>query len=365
MAKKEITALAKKLINFKTTSNNIKELNRCIDFIKSYLPKNLIIKKYIKNKKPSLVITFSKTKKPELFLACHIDVVPAAESLFIPKIKGNRLYARGGYDDKGSAAALLCLMRDYAIQGKKPSFGLIMTSDEETGGENGIGFLLKKGYKSNFAIIPDGGKNFNIVIKQKGILGINLIAKGKSAHGSKPWKGDNAIEKLMKAYLEIKKVFPKTTPKNRWKATLNLGRTKGGDVANKVPDYAEAELNIRYTEKESPEKIVKKIKNKIKKIKGIKIKLCKYKKPLVVNKNNIYITKLKKALEESLSKKLKFEYEHGASDASFFSEAKIPAVLVMPIGEDAHSKNEYINLKSLHKFYEAIKFFIDGNIKNE
>ena len=68
---KEILALTKKLVRFKTTSDNIKEINKCADFIVDYFKKNKgsIIKKYKIDKKPALVITFRKTKKPELFLA--------------------------------------------------------------------------------------------------------------------------------------------------------------------------------------------------------------------------------------------------------------------------------------------------------
>ena len=139
--KEEITALLRKLVSFKTTADNPEELSKCIDFVKGFLPKTLIVKKYVKNKKPSLVITFAKTKNPEIFFACHLDVVPAPDSMFVPRIKGKRMYARGSYDDKGSAAALICLMRDFAKEGKKPSVGLILTTDEEIGEKTEWDFL--------------------------------------------------------------------------------------------------------------------------------------------------------------------------------------------------------------------------------
>jgi len=364
MPKEEITALLRKLVSFRTTSDNPKELNKCIGYIKHYLPKSLIVRRYVKNSKPSLVVTFGKSKKTKLFFACHLDVVPAPDSMFVPRIKGKKMFARGSYDDKGSATALICLMKDFALNRQKPNIGLILTTDEETGGENGLGYLLKKEkYKSDFAIVPDAGKDFNIVIKEKGVLRAKLAAKGKAAHGSKPWRGDNAIEKLINAYSKIKEAFPKTTPKNRWKATINLGRISGGDAVNRVPDYAEAELDIRFTENEPEREIIEKIKNKIRKIKGVKVEFSMHRPPLVINPKNRHVLGLKSSLEKALNKKIELQYEHGASDASYFSEKKIPVALVMPNGANAHGGDEYIDLDSLQVFYRAMRLFIEQNVK--
>ena len=56
------------LIKFKTTAQNTNELKSIIDFVESYLKEtNLVIKKYEKNNKFSLVATFKKTKHPKIF----------------------------------------------------------------------------------------------------------------------------------------------------------------------------------------------------------------------------------------------------------------------------------------------------------
>lgn len=357
---KEILALTKKLVRFKTTSDNIKEINKCTDFIVDYFKKNKgsIIKKYKIDKKPALVITFRKTKKPELFLVGHMDVVSGEKQQFIPKVRGNRLYGRGAADNKCVVATLMILMKEYSKQKEKPDIGLIFTSDEETSGK-GIKTLIKKyKYRPKFALVPDGGSDYEIVVKEKGILRLKVSAKGRSAHGAYPWKGDNAIEKLMKAYFKIKKLFPKTTKADRWKVTLNLGKMFGGDVFNKVPDYAEMWLDIRYTEDTN----VKNIINKIKKIKGIKVKVHDTANMLITDTKNKYIKALKQSVKK-ITKKSKLSFEHGASDARFFSEKKIPVALILPMCHNVHAENEYVEIKSLGIFYEIVKDFVDDNIK--
>jgi succinyl-diaminopimelate desuccinylase len=129
--------------------------------------------------------------------------------------------------------------------------GLLLTGDEESGGFDGVKFLLDQGYKSEVVIIPDGGQDINkIVVKEKGIIWLKLIAHGSSAHGSMPWNGQNAILILSDFLQNIHNLFVPHDqhPDDHWVATFNLGKIEGGSVANQVPAVASAWCDIRYTE---------------------------------------------------------------------------------------------------------------------
>ncbi|NIU59932.1 MAG: peptidase dimerization domain-containing protein, partial [Phycisphaerae bacterium] len=78
-------------------------------------------------------------------------------------------------------------------------FGVMITADEEIGGANGARQALKE-IKAEFCIALDGGGLNKIVIKEKGIVKLKLIARGKTAHGARPWLGENAIENLINDY---------------------------------------------------------------------------------------------------------------------------------------------------------------------
>jgi succinyl-diaminopimelate desuccinylase len=359
----EIVELTKALVSFKTTDGNLFELDRCINFIKNYFSGcNVVIKKFVCNKKPSLVVTLHKTRKPELFLVGHIDVVPAKDRDFVPVVKKGKLFGRGSCDNKASVAAMMHLVREFSGEKKKPSLGMIITSDEEIGGEDGIRFLLKKqGYRSRFVVVPDGGGIDELVTKEKGFLRLKISALGKAAHSAHLWEGENAIEKLMAAYWKIKKLFPKTTARNRWKTTVNLGKISGGNAVNVVPNRAEMELDVRYTERDSKEKIIK----KIGKVKGVEVELLQHGLMFKTDKNNAYAAALKKAMQKALKKRVVFSVEHGASDIRFFSEYNVPGVLFMPKGGNIHAENEYVDIKSLKKFYFVLKEFINKNVTNK
>ena len=85
-----------------------------------------------------------------------------------------------------------------------------MTGDEETGGFNGAAKALAH-IRAEFCIALDGGDTGRIITREKGILRIQAAASGKSAHGSRPWLGKNAIEILMADLARLKPLFDPET----------------------------------------------------------------------------------------------------------------------------------------------------------
>ncbi len=354
----EIIELAQALMRFKSTSDNAFELNRVIDFVEQYFKdEHVIIERHAINKKPAIVILLEKTKNPELFLNCHLDVVPASEKMFNPIVKDGILHGRGAIDDKLPAAAIMHLTREFARQKKLPSLGLMLTTDEELGGENGVKKLLDT-YSCNFAIVPDGG-SMQAILKMKGIVQVRIIARGKAAHGSQPWLGENAIEKLMRAYFEIRKEFPASTAENRWMTTINPSVIKAGDAINRIPDYAELYIDIRHPETETKDKILARLKT----IKGIEVELLTTANPMHAEANNEYMKKFLSAGKKVLGKDIEISVEYGASDARYFTEKNIPAMVYRPVGKNEHAENEQASIESVRLFYDVLYEFIDKHIR--
>ena len=266
--------LLKKLISFQTDKNHLKEIKSCFDFLNIYL-RNAGLKVKLYSYKGSISLVASKVLKKhyQFILNGHIDVVPASyKNAFNPQVKSGRLYGRGASDMKGPVSSLIELVKDKDLI--KKDIALILTSDEETGGYNGVDYLVnKKGYSCDCVIIPDGGNNFELVLKEKGLIHVKLISFGKASHGSQPWLGKNAIDILINLYLELKKNIPETKPGNRWQPTLNLGKLSGGDAVNKVPGQAEMYLDFRFPQKSQKQKILNLLKKLCQKYKAnLKIK---------------------------------------------------------------------------------------------
>jgi succinyl-diaminopimelate desuccinylase len=361
----EIIHLTKELIRFKTMHSQPDEIQRCVAFIEEYLNKcGAKYRRLDHNSIPSIIVMPENNVAPILLMS-HIDVVDGPDELFIPRIKNNALYGRGSIDDKYAAALSLVLLKVYLKRLKKTGknqndlpFGVLITADEEIGGANGARKALPE-IKARFCIALDGGSLKKIVIKEKGIIKLKLVARGKTAHGARPWLGENAIENLINDFQLLKTKFELSAP-DHWHRTLNFGRIRAGQSSNQVPDYAEALFDIRYTENDDMDAIISKIQNEIK---GELV--VEKKEPLFEGGDSPYLDLLLK-----ISKDSDVGFEHGASDARFLSAHGIKGIVWGPDGDmSQHSADEHVNIASLYKLYELLDAFLSRsteiNVKNE
>src|SRR3712207_3272476 len=102
--------------------------------------------------KPSLVAAFDAERRKALILNAHVDVVPGRPDQFEPFERDGRIYGRGTQDMKGSAAAMLLLLKDLASAGRHPSVSWQFVTDEEIGGDHGTGYLFAQGYTGDFFV---------------------------------------------------------------------------------------------------------------------------------------------------------------------------------------------------------------------
>ena len=357
--KEELSKLTQDLIRFKTTKENIAELNKCVEYIKDYFTDcDVVIKEFKSNNKPSLVISYEDTKNPKLLLNGHIDVVEAEEEQYNPRIEGDKLFGRGSVDMKAGVAALMLLMKEGSKKDKKPDVALMIVPDEEIGGMDGTRYLLEQGYRAGFAIAAEPNHTddlgtLNIVIKEKGVLWLKISVSGKASHGARPWLGDNAAEKLLNVYEQIKNLFEETTEDNRWKSTINLGKIRSGNSPNRVPDKAEFILDIRFTEETNSKELIEKIKQ----IGDVKLEVLED-SPMLLNENPIMIYKLKETIEKVTGNKSELQNNHGASDLAYASEKGIESAIFGPYGLNYHGKEEFVYLSSLELYYKVMKEFI-------
>jgi acetylornithine deacetylase/succinyl-diaminopimelate desuccinylase-like protein len=167
-------------------------------------------------------------QKPHLLLLSHLDVVAAnpAEwtiSPFSGQIKDGFVYGRGAIDMKGMTAVEVITLK-LLKQNKVPLKGdivLAATADEERGGEEGAGYMLRN-HKDKIwcpyvlnegggTAFPQNGRNvFPIQTAEKGILWFKIKAKGIPGHGSTPNMADNAISRINKVISKIANYQPKT-----------------------------------------------------------------------------------------------------------------------------------------------------------
>ncbi len=345
------------VVSIPSVTSDTKSCKRVIEYIDTLAKENGLKTKIWENKEVySILIGQEIKKKYEVLLNGHLDVVPASENQFIPKVTQEDgktiMWGRGTSDMKGTDISILLAMIEAINEGCNTDMAVLFTTDEETGGFNGMKYVVDDGLTGDIAFIPDGGNNWSVCTDEKGVFQIKLDAKGTSAHGSRVWLGDNALDKLLKVYQSISKQlidkWGTVTQEDNWKPTLNLGAINGGNAANKVPNEATMLLDIRYPTPVVQEDIEKIVKESI--VKGVVWKAISTGAPLHTEIDNPYMEKWLNIVGD-----VEIEQESGASDGRFLSERGVNVILTKPISSEPHIDKEWANIDDLILFKDRVK----------
>ncbi|MHA2620973.1 MAG: M20 family metallopeptidase [bacterium JZ-2024 1] len=359
-----IAGLLERLIQRVTIASRRDELKAIIDDAEAFFSgKGLFHSRYEVNGKHSLVVTFRETRSPEIMFAGHLDVVDAEPEQYIPRREGDRLWGRGALDMKGPTATIMQLVADLADEGMRPDIGLMLTTDEEVGSPDGVAHLiLKEGWGARFAIIPDGGEDFALVVGEKGALHFRVRATGKSAHGSRTWEGENALDKLVQFYGMLRSAggFPAEPcgiPEH-WHPTLNLGRINGGKKVNIVPDEGVMELDMRFPEPWTSETALALVQSTMAQFSGLSLEVTTRGEVVYTPPDNPYLRKFAEIVKQEIGRAPVTTREHGATDGRFFAEKGIPIIILYPVGGGIHSREEWVSVSSLGTLYRIFRTFV-------
>lgn len=346
--KEEILEVLKVLLSFKTIKGENEEFKKLFKYVKDYL-KELVIKEYDFDGKKGLVVANNEELEQDIVFCTHVDVVEANSYSYSED--DTNIYGRGTIDMKGSVAVCLVLMK-YLKTSKRVA--LFITTDEEIDGF--VASKLAQIYKMKLAIVPDGGSNFDLINEEKGLLQLKVSVRGRKAHSSQPFNGENAISKLMDVYQKIIEKYPLPKDDSDYVTSVNIAKISGGIANNLVPDYAEMVLDIRHILKDKKKNIISYIK---KLDKSINVEVILEGSVFNSNVNNPKIKKYIEVCKKVLGRKILIKGCESTSDAIYFSDLNVPTIIMNPDGYYAHSPNEYVNKESLAKLYEIYVHYIE------
>ncbi len=168
-------------------------------------------------KRPNIIATIpGEDETRNFWIMTHIDVVPPGElSLwnsdpFKMTRENGKLIGRGVEDNQQSLVASVYAVTSILQEGLKPKYTvkLMFVSDEETGSDFGIKFLLDN-YdlfkKEDLILVPDGGRSDGTLVEvaEKSILWLKFRTTGKQCHASMPHLGINAFVAASKLVLKL------------------------------------------------------------------------------------------------------------------------------------------------------------------
>ena len=191
---------------------------------------------------------------PVLALASHLDVVPPGEGWtrdpFVPVVEDGRLYGRGSGDAKASVAAMLCAAKDLAQQGGPANGALLvlLTYGEETRNATMPEAVASVG-RIDAAIVGEP-TNLNFAIAQRGLMMVDLVARGTQRHaGYAAEDGEfiNAIGRLASDLARLDALCLDRPHPILGNPTITPTMVEGGVSRNVTPPAARAVLDVRST----------------------------------------------------------------------------------------------------------------------
>jgi len=211
--------------------------------------------------------------KKVLMFDSHVDTVAVnnvsewAHDPFAGVIENGRLHGRGSVDMKSSVAASIyagAIAKRLGFHKDKTIYVSCTVMEEDCDGENLKHLFKECGIKPDCMIIcePSGNK---LVTGHKGKAQIAIKTQGRSAHGSAPEKGVNAIYEMAQIIQRIEKTSDALLKAKPVNGTLVASRISSvSESLNAVPFECEIYLDRRLVLGESQDMIEKEMDSIIK-----------------------------------------------------------------------------------------------------
>lgn len=357
-----LVSLTRDLVSIQSTERLPVERARCFSMFRNRLESvpGLMVREYESNGFVSMTAMPVGTEKPEVLMIGHLDVIEHNDpALYASTVSEGRIYGPGAGDMKGQLAIMLMLICNLQRQYPGISAGIAITSDEERGGEDGVGYLFDHvGLRCGLAIVPDGGSINDITVEEKGILQVRLTATGRECHAARPWLAPNALARITRAIVEITDHFDTlsqshTDPADHWYPTCSptICHTANESI-NCIPAEAHAYLDIRFP----PPHTVAEMLNRVRDLAGpeVDVQPVTTASPTRLSPDASYLS----ITERLTGQPARLVRASGGSDARFISAHGIPVILSRPQVGNLHSTDEWIDIESMDLYYRICSEFI-------
>lgn len=341
-----------KFVKKESPSRNKKLVDECGAYLTDLFQYRLDVEHYevIKEDKVGNHMKFTIGKgEQQILIIGHFDTVWEKGRLKLKK-EGNKLFGPGILDMKGGIIQSLWAIK--AIQelqlplNKKIVF--LCNSDEEIGSIASKKYIEEEAKKSEAVLVAEPAVAGSGALKtsRKGAGIFNLKIWGRAAHaGNHHEDGVNAIEELAKQVIALQRLtdYQKGT-------TVNVGTITGGSGINVVPEYAEANIDLRVSTEEEAKRVTDIILNLKPLSKGIKLEVTggMNRPPMVKTEQTKELFECAQSIANELDIALTEEAVGGGSDGNFTAAIGTPTLDGLgACGKGIHAAHEHIQIDKL------------------
>lgn len=198
---------------------------------------------------PALRWDLGNPNAPSCLWTIHYDTVYSQKDPFqtCELFSNNILRGPGVIDAKGGIVVMryAAMALEKFAPLKEVGLSLILTPDEEIGSPSSVAMWesIARDFQTAFLFEPtlaDG----SLVLSRKGTGTFVLVVRGKSAHAGRNFhEGRNATAHCCRLACQIDLLNGQ-----RPNVTVNIGRLRGGNAVNVVPDTAVLRVNVRIAD---------------------------------------------------------------------------------------------------------------------
>lgn len=308
----------------------------------------------------------------KLLYAGHLDTVPPGQQPwkfdpFAAARESGVIYGRGTSDMKSGIAAMAYAMATLARRGLElPQDVLLLgTAGEEIDCRGAAAFVEAGGMEAVSAAVIGEPSNGDVIIAHKGAAWLQLTVRGKTAHGSMPHLGKNAILGMNAILNQLQNAAFSVAPHSRLGVpTLSINRIEGGVSTNVVPDTCWCQLDFRLIPGQTLEAAVGLVQQAVDQA-GVsqcglatEIQVLAFRQPVACPENHPMIQTAWQCAKDASGSDVKIRGVNFFTDASIlFGSRELPVIFYGP-GDDrlAHQPDEHVLIE---KYLNSLEFYIN------
>lgn len=346
-----VLELLKDFVNMDSGSNDTADVNRFVDRVEYEFKRTGMAVSRIKQAETGDFIECTAGNgSRKILLLGHMDTVfPSGTAKPRPfSRKEDLLYGPGVLDMKGGLVVLLYAVKN--VIDKLPcdtELTVFLNTDEEIGSRYSKDRIVCLAKAAAACLSFEPAKPGTLTTERKGILAFKMDLWGLPSHSGVNYdRGRSAIEELGHKICRLYELKDKAKG-----ISVNVGRIIGGDKINIVAGHAEAEVEIRYFNREDREKLDKEIADigNTHSVKDIRadIHILSERPPLIADCGSRKLFQMAESEAHKLGRSIQERKTGGGGDASFAGSVGIPVLDGLgPEGEDSHTDREFAMIES-------------------
>ncbi len=298
--------------------------------------------------------------RPSVAFNAHADTVNVAEGStwrtdpYRATLVDGRVYGLGACNCKASMAVHMWLARQIARRGgpKRGEVVFTFVGDEENLGTDGMAYLRDTGAVKPDTLIVAAPTRNRLVYEERGVMWLRITARGRAAHAGAPETGDSAILRMHRIIAALERELAPRIALRRsahgQQATLSIGRIRGGENINVVPDHCLIEVDRRLLPDEDFDAAYEELRAAVLTAGAQQVELLTGTPGFSAPESGAGARAFAEAIQEVTGKAPARLNVVGASDGRHFARDGIEILVIGPgDGADSHMPNEFVGLEEM------------------